>query len=245
VYELTSLNTWAYAILFRFLQQLSTGPSKIPPLKKGSSFEGPVVCQAKIAPNHYVRLGGFSGIYGGALGNCEIGRFCSIAPDVSIGSDEHPVSWLSTSMIQYVKDLHGWSDVCVSLGLVYKRPVERFYSGEIAKIGNDVWIGRGATILSGVEVGHGSIIGAGAVVTKNVPNYAIVGGVPAKIIRYRFDAESIRNLTDLCWWNYNIFEFSDVLNFSDPLDSIVKLREMILTNRIAKLDLPTFCPVSI
>jgi acetyltransferase-like isoleucine patch superfamily enzyme len=107
-------------------------------------------------------------------------------------------------MIQYVKDLHGWSDVCVSLGLVYKRPVERFYSGEIAKIGNDVWIGRGATILSGVEVGHGSIIGAGAVVTKNVPNYAIVGGVPAKIIRYRFDAESIRNLTDLCWWNYNI-----------------------------------------
>ena len=75
------------------------------------------------------------------------------------------------------------------------------YEDYLVKIGNDVWIGEDARIINGVTVGDGAIIATGAVVTKNVPAYAIVGGVPAKIIDYRFDADQIDLLSRLEWWN--------------------------------------------
>ena len=68
-------------------------------------------------------------------------------------------------------------------------------------IGNDVWVGFGATILSGVTIGDGAVIGARALVAKDVPPYAIVGGVPAKVIKYRFDDATIGRLLKLKWWN--------------------------------------------
>ncbi len=70
-------------------------------------------------------------------------------------------------------------------------------------IGNDVWIGRGATIMPGVSVGHGAIIGTGAVVTRDVQPYAVVGGVPARLIRYRFPAETIAKLLAIRWWDWD------------------------------------------
>ncbi|MGN1275552.1 MAG: CatB-related O-acetyltransferase, partial [Floccifex sp.] len=70
-------------------------------------------------------------------------------------------------------------------------------------IGNDVWIGNNVTILAGVSVGDGAVLAAGAVVTKDVPPYAIVGGVPAKILRFRFDDGTIKELQKLEWWNKN------------------------------------------
>ncbi|MGL9729055.1 virginiamycin A acetyltransferase [Enterococcus sp. DIV0756] len=69
-------------------------------------------------------------------------------------------------------------------------------------IGNDVWIGYEATILSGVTIGDGAIIGAKAVVTKDVPAYSVVGGVPAKKIKHRFDSETIQKLQQLKWWDW-------------------------------------------
>ena len=88
------------------------------------------------------------------------------------------------------------------------------------EIGNDVWIGDSAIIMDGVKIGDGSIIAAGAVVTKDVPPYAIVGGVPAKIIRYRFDEDDINFLLELSWWEKdkkwikeNAEKFSDIRNF--------------------------------
>lgn len=71
-------------------------------------------------------------------------------------------------------------------------------------IGNDVWIGYDAVIMSGIHIGHGAIIGTRAVVTKDVPPYAIVGGVPAKIIKMRYDDAIIKNLLDIKWWNWDI-----------------------------------------
>ena len=70
----------------------------------------------------------------------------------------------------------------------------------LTKIGNDVWIGRSAIVLSGVNIGNGAVIGAGSVVTKDVPDYAIVAGNPAKLIRYRFDEHTIQELQSLKWW---------------------------------------------
>ena len=95
-------------------------------------------------------------------------------------------------------------------------------------IGHDVWIGLGATVLSGVSVGHGAVIGAGSVVSKWVPPYAVVAGNPAQVVRYRFDAETRRRLLALCWWDWEDEEIqalkswfmADVKSFLDEAERI-------------------------
>jgi len=124
----------------------------------------------------------------------EIGNYCSIACDVLIGLGNHPSNKLSTSTVFYkIKN-----DFRIKL-------VERddnFPEYRKISIGNDVWIGARATIMDGVRVGNGAIIAAGAVVTKDVPNYAIVGGVPAKVIKLRFTEEIINKLNLSEWWKF-------------------------------------------
>lgn len=126
-----------------------------------------------------------------SLLNCSVGKFCSIASNVSIGLGRHPVEQVSTHPAFYSAT----------------QPIARTYSDadrydpfEPIKIGNDVWIGHSALIMDGVCIGNGAAIGANAVVTKDVPPYAIVGGVPAKLIRFRFDDDTIRKLAALAWW---------------------------------------------
>jgi acetyltransferase-like isoleucine patch superfamily enzyme len=77
------------------------------------------------------------------------------------------------------------------------------YSKGIIEIGNDVWIGTSAIILSGVKIGHGAVVAAGSIVTKSVPPYAIVGGNPAKIIKYRLSEEKIEELLEMKWWDWS------------------------------------------
>jgi acetyltransferase-like isoleucine patch superfamily enzyme len=89
------------------------------------------------------------------------------------------------------------------------------------EIGNDVWIGQSAIILRQVsKIGDGAVIGAGAVVTKDVPDYAIVAGSPAKVIRYRFSQENIQKLKKEQWWNKSIEELKESINeFTKPYEN--------------------------
>ena len=151
------------------------------------------------------------------LHNVEIGRYCSIAAGVWISPHEHPIEWLTTNPISYVEDGgFGWAKGFLGRGF----PKSMAYANaRPVKIGNDVWIGHGAFIKGGVTIGDGAVIAAHAVVVKDVPPYAIVGGVPARIIKYRFDEETIRNLLALKWWDYDLADFGD-LDWSDVRKAI-------------------------
>lgn len=131
-----------------------------------------------------------------------VGKYCSIGSRVTIVRGKHPVqNMVSTSPVFYSKsktlpnmfaNVNCFSEHC------YIDYNGRKYS---VVIENDVWIGANAMIMEGVTIGNGAVVAAGAVVTKNVPPYAIVAGVPAKIIKYRFDDDSIKYLCDLKWWD--------------------------------------------
>lgn len=124
------------------------------------------------------------------INKISIGSFCSIAPDVLIQEYNHPVDRISTFFL----GKH-----------IFKRGHEKeFISKGSIEIGNDVWIGAKSIILSGVKIGHGAVIAANSVITKDVPDYAIVGGNPAKLLRYRFDSEIIDLLLKLHWWDWPI-----------------------------------------
>jgi acetyltransferase-like isoleucine patch superfamily enzyme len=121
-----------------------------------------------------------------------IGKYCSIAEGVTIFlGGNHRVDWITTypfNSIEHFKDQGQF---------IKGHPATK---GDII-IGNDVWIGRGAVIMSGVTIGSGAVIAAGSVVSKNVQPYAIVGGNPAKHIRFRFSEEEIDTLLELKWWD--------------------------------------------
>ena len=135
--------------------------------------------------------------------NAVIGSFCSLSDHVFIGGAEHPMDWISTSPV-FQNTRHSG-------------PSKRFARFELPKskktsIGNDVWVGHGVTIKQGVVVGNGAVIGSNALVTKDVPPYAIVGGVPAKIIRYRFSDEVIKRLEEIQWWDLSDEKIAEVVN---------------------------------
>ena len=126
------------------------------------------------------------------ISNAEIGSFCSIARYVSIGLAEHPMAWASTSPVFQYSSFR-------------RSPVRRLGnhtvpSAQRTVIGADVWIGERVFIKQGVHIGHGAVIGAGCVVTKDVPPYAVVVGVPGRIIKYRFPQETISLLLESEWW---------------------------------------------
>jgi virginiamycin A acetyltransferase len=125
--------------------------------------------------------------------NCKIGKFCSLGPEIKIGLGIHPTNRVSTFPGFYSHNKH-------SINFNTSSDVIEYGS---VTIGNDVWIGQRVTILPGITIGDGAIIGVGAVVTKNVSPYTIVGGIPAHVIRKRFDDVIIKQLCELQWWNWN------------------------------------------
>lgn len=138
--------------------------------------------------------------------NTTIGKFCSIGPDVIISPGKHPShTFVSTHPSFYSVNRQGQDIFC-----------DKNYFDESApvRIGNDVWIGARVIIVDGVNIGDGAIIASGAIVTKDVPPYAIVAGIPAKVLKYRFEDSEIQFLTAAKWWdrdrkwlkdNFNLF----------------------------------------
>lgn len=148
----------------------------------------------------------------------KIGKFCSIASDVTIGLANHPTNFISMSPVFYDSE----------------QPLPFFFANEknnidtplTTRIEADVWIGKNVIVKSGINIGVGAIIGAGAVVTKDVEPYSIVVGVPAKRIKYRFEKNLREDLLDSKWWEC---KDEDLLNlkqfFNEPKLFLAKLKE--------------------
>lgn len=152
--------------------------------------------------------------------NITIGKFCSIAPGVIIGLGNHNYHNVTTHPIlynnYYMKKMTKENKELKQTGLI-DTDVQTI-------IGNDVWIGMNACIKRGVKIGDGAIIGMNAVVTKDVPPFAIVGGVPAKVISYRFKEEDIKLIINNPWWDWN---YDDLLKNYIYLYDIEKYRDKI------------------
>ena len=163
---------------------------------------------------NHCKIGNYTYIdHGALLQHATIGNYCSISNSVTIGLGLHPLNLFSTSPIFYKKkNLFNIEIIKEDLKFDEYKPTI---------IGSDVWIGSRVTIMGGVNVGHGCTIAAGAVVTKDIPPYSIVGGVPAKIIKYRFQEEVIAKILATKWWEKNpeeVYlikdELTDVISFN-------------------------------
>lgn len=158
-----------------------------------------------------------------------IGRFCSLAPGVVIGDSNHPTEWLSTHSFQWGEG--SWIP-SKALGR-FDTPPDR--KGRRTLIGNDVWIGANAIILPGITIGDGAIIAAGSVVSRDVPPYAIVGGVPARVIRFRFDEKTIERLMKIRWWRFSLDDLFG-LPFNDIHTTLGMLEERLANKALRKPD---------
>lgn len=175
-------------------------------LSRDLEFEAPVrLLHAKpLAP---VSVGAFSYFVSGTIQYFKIARYCSIASDINFGPGPHPISWLSSHPFQFRNNFrfnvgHEFCDSDTYHNHVICPQEERSAVPKWGFVGNDVWVGNGALILPGITVGDGSVIAARAVVTKDVPPYAIVGGNPARIIKFRFSDSLIEKLLAIRWWRF-------------------------------------------
>lgn len=205
-----------------------------------SRFEAePPVRLSDMAMHGDCSMGAFSYSVAGDAYSTKIGRYCSIARGVNIGQFNHTMDWLSTSPFQYQQSFK------LNSGdhFPYKEKYENTLPDpelsrrairelrRVTTVGNDVWIGNGVKIVAGVTIGDGSVIGANAVVTKDVEPYAIVGGVPAKLIRYRFDKALRERFLRVKWWQYAVWQLEGV-PFHDPVKALDEIERRVTEERM-------------
>lgn len=168
-------------------------------------YEHPIRTYGNVTIKSKSILGAFSFINTGTtlFPGTKIGRYCSIGKNCEIGAFDHPIDWLSSSPIQYNIAGHFPDYVNIFEQQKFERPNSTI-------IGNDVWIGSLVIIKRGLKIGDGAIIAGGAVVIGDVPPYAIVGGVPARILKYRFEQDIIKQLLELKWWDRPLKELKNV-----------------------------------
>ena len=157
--------------------------------KKSRVFPFSKFTNSKLDDYSYIGLFAF-------VNNTSIGKYCSTSMNFKSGLGMHPTKYLSSSPLFYSKKY------ALKESFGFKKN-ESFKEYKDIFIGNDVWIGADVLVMDGVKIGNGAIIGSKAVVVKDVPDYAIAVGVPAKIIKYRFSDEVIVSLNELKWWKWS------------------------------------------
>lgn len=206
-------------------------------------YERPAFLHAPKGMRH-CRLGAFSYVNGGHASNlyhADLGRYCQIAEDVIIGPPEHPTDWFSTHPFAFTRPNE--------LPKMYRLPefarlapeqdsdAVHYFGGAPLKtrIGNEVWVGAGALVRRGVTVGDGAIIGAKSLVLEDVPPYAIVAGVPARVIRLRFDEALVARFMALQWWRFDLAPYKHTLDFSQAEACLARLEQLAADGALSEL----------
>lgn len=192
--------------------------SKNTRVDKGVELEAPVRTYGGAIIKKNVKIGKFTLINDRTcvFPSTHIGRYCSIGKNCEIGAFDHPIDTVSSSPAFYNVKGHFPGEVGTFTEFKVKRP-------KGPQIGNDVWLGSGVLVRRGISIGDGAVVAAGAVVTKDVPPYAIVGGLPAKVIRYRFSEEIIKDFLALQWWDLSPEVLAQV-DFSNVEIAITQLK---------------------
>ncbi|WPM85812.1 CatB-related O-acetyltransferase [Apirhabdus apintestini] len=166
----------------------------------------------------------------------KIGRYCSIAGGVKVMGGQHPLDRFTTSTLTYRND---FTHIAAIMGKEWQIKPYATCIG-YPEIGNDVWIGDDAVLKGNIIIGDGAVIAANSVVTKNVPPYSIVAGVPAKVIKYRFPQDIISELIRLQWWNYRFVDLPDNQHCDDISYFIRNLSDDIERGNVSTAKYMTF-----
>ncbi len=160
----------------------------------------------------------------------DVGRYCSIGNNVAAGGSNHPVESISTSPAFYDGLFGGqaWTP----------QPYDK--AGERVVIGHDVWLAAHCRVLPGVTIGHGAVVGMGAVVAKDVPPFAVVVGNPARTVRLRFADDLVERLAALAWWDFDwpMAPAAAGLNWRDPQVAIARMEEIVAQGQVERLGPP-------
>jgi acetyltransferase-like isoleucine patch superfamily enzyme len=171
------------------------------------AFAGPLLVEpfATLENGGFWNCGAFSYSRSILPQDTRVGRYCSISWQVQVLGIGHPMHHISTHLFTF-RD-HYARGIAASMG---RAPTPAPFAPERGPvtIGNDVWIGQNVLIQQGVTIGDGAVIAAGSVVTKDVPPFAVVGGVPARLIRWRFPEELIARIRGAAWWDYHVADFA-------------------------------------
>jgi acetyltransferase-like isoleucine patch superfamily enzyme len=202
-------------------------------LPENTVFETP--CSLKwMQVHHSLELGAFSYAVSGYYFACRFARYVSIGENVQVGRHNHPTSWSSTSPVFYQAHKAVFDRVLDEAAEIKPPDFLLGAPGQRAMrttIGNDVWIGHGAFISPGVTLGDGAVIAAHAVVTKDVPSYAVVAGVPATVRKFRFADNVIERMLAVRWWNFAFWDLKGA-SIVDPQRFLDTIEEKIATKAI-------------
>ncbi|MGR5286807.1 CatB-related O-acetyltransferase [Vibrio maritimus] len=170
-------------------------------------------------------MGAFSYSHSTLPNYAKVGRYCSIAKGLEVFGSKHPIDCLTTSPVSH-SSMFG-----INKGHIL---INQLDEENALNIGHDVWIGQNVTLKPGIHIGNGAVIAANSVVTKDVPDYAIVGGVPAQFIRTRFDEQTIERLNQSKWWEYRYIDFPKQVFKGSIDDSLTLLEEEFKNQRLKK-----------
>jgi len=210
------INKIAYRLIpnLQLLDDCKASIHAIKPVVENVKFGGEFIKINYPAQLRNVNIGNYS--YLGQNANVSytiIGKFCSVGPNFICGFGLHPINGISTAPMFYsATNKSNGTTICSESKCNEHADVQ---------IGNDVFIGANVFVKDGVRIGDGAVIGAGAVVVNDIPDYAVAGGVPAKVIKYRLPEEKISKLKEIQWWNFSDDKLQDVEKYFYDIDGFI------------------------